>query len=212
MAEPPRQLRHRLARDPSLLAELRQATILASVPLFIAALAAWGWATNPAQSMPGWLWVAGPLFALVTLGFLWNVALKGVRVLRGSAPVVEVDTQPWRPGATDRLRIVDSDCQSLEGLDVFLIAEDIKVERVPLTATYSSGWRFTEAVRHHTSLLAEPREALRGSRPFDRTLIAATPSEAAGKRWRWHILLVGRVARGVPREDRYPIEIAPDVG
>ena len=122
MSEVAQHLRHRLDRDPSLLGELRQSVIYASVPLFIVALAAWGWTTNSAP-LPNWvLWFVAPLFALVTLGFVWNVVLKAHRVLQGRAPAVEVDTQPWRPGDTGQVRIVDSDSASLETLDVFLVA------------------------------------------------------------------------------------------
>jgi len=77
-----RQLPHRLERDPSLAAELRQSVIFASVPLFIIAVAAWGRATNSAP-VPDWLWSVAPIFAVMTLGFVWNV---GVRV---DARVVE---------------------------------------------------------------------------------------------------------------------------
>lgn len=202
----PQQLPHRLVRDPSLRSELRQSIVFASVPLFIVAVAAWGWATDSAP-VPQWLWFVAPIFALMTLGFVWNVVLKALRLLRGRSPVVEVDTQPWRPGETRQVRLVYPDSASLESLDVFLVAEGMEVKRVPLTAMFSSGWRFTEAVKYHKALLTLPRDVLRGSGPVNQIVSTVVPAEAAGNQWRWQILLVGRVARGVPREDRYPVRI-----
>ncbi len=92
MSEVPQHLGHRLDRDPSLRSELRQSVIFASVPLCIVAVAAWGWGTDFAPA-PEWVWFVAPIFALVILGFVWNVVLKAHRVLRGRSPVVEVDTQ-----------------------------------------------------------------------------------------------------------------------
>lgn len=189
------RLPHRLDRDPSLAAEFRQSVIFASVPLLIVALAGWGWATNSAPP-PDWGWVVAPLFALVTLGFVWNVALKARRALGGRSPVVEVDSQPWRPGSTGQVRIVDPDAASLESLDVFLVAEGINVTHVPLTTANSSGWRFTEAVWHHATLMTVSKDVLRGSGLFDQVSSAVVPTEAARTEWHWLILVVGRVARG----------------
>jgi hypothetical protein len=58
------------------------------------------------------------------------------------------------------------------------------------------------------SLAAE----LRASGPVDRVVSIVVPPEAAGNEWRWQMLLVGRVARGVPREDRYPVRVVTEQG
>ena len=202
----PQHFRHRLERNPSLRDELRQSIVFASVPLFILAVGGWGWWTDSA-SAPRWVRFVAPVFLLVTLGFVWNIVLRARRVLSGRVPVVEVDTQPWHAGAPVQVRIAHPDAASFESFEAHLVAESTQVERVPLTTADSGGWRFTEAVRHHMSLLTVPGEALRGAGPLDRVVNAVVPLEAAGNQWRWQVLLVGRVARGVPSEDRYPVRI-----
>jgi hypothetical protein len=200
-------LPHRLARDPSLGAEVRQAAIHASVPLFLTLLAWLGTrgTLGNAEPPPGWVL---PVLALFSAGFVWSLVLKLVRALRGRIPVVEVDAQPWRPGETAAVRIVDADPGGLDGLEVALVAMGLKVERVPLTTASSSGWRFSSELRHHLPLLTLSRDELAAG-PVDRRVEAVVPREAADNDWRWRIVVLGRKGKvRVPvRQDEYSVLI-----
>jgi hypothetical protein len=214
--ETPQRFPHRLERDPSLAAEVRQAVIYALVPLFLVALGMFGWAQRdppPALSdLPLWVPVAAAGLLLATLGFLGNVAVKANRAIRGIAPLVEIETLPLRPGQSSGIRIYDPAPRAVEKLEAYLIAEAIRVERVPLTTASDAGWRFTEFVRAQQQLLSATAEELRQSPVFDRVARLTVPLEAADHAWRWQILIVASRSRGIPREDRYPVPVATEAG
>lgn len=195
----------RLLRQPTLAAELRQAVVYASVPVLMTSLAAWAWMRDPA-SVPGWFTYVGVGLGIVLLTLLWNVAAHARRVARGSEPVIEVSAVPVQPGQPFQLRVVDEDAAGVESVEVFLIAEDVKVEQVRLTTVNGSAWRFTEVVRHQVPVLSASKDALRmeGHR-LDRTVTTQIPAEFTDRNWRWAVLVVGPVGRGMPRVDRYPL-------
>jgi hypothetical protein len=209
MSELSRVLPYRLEREPSLATELRQAVVYASVPLLLVALAGYGWTTNrpatPLFEQPLWIPLAGAVLALMTLGFLGNVAVKALRALRGTAPLVEMETAPLRPAQQTRARVSTNETSGLAKLEVYLIAEAIRAERVPLTSMSAGGWRFTELVVHQQQLASADGATL--AAPFDRTVALTLPAAAADRAWRWQILVVGTTPRGLPREDRYPLPV-----
>jgi len=194
------------------MADARSAAIHAIVPVFVTALA-WigfsGWlAPSPAPAIGTWEWVLLAILGLFSLGFVARFAGRLRRAVSGKVPTVEVDTQPWQPGAAGRVRIADPDTGSLDALEVVLIAGGVNVTRVPLTTANDGAWRISSAVRQQLPLLSLTRSELQpGS--IDRVIDFTVPREAADQDWRWRVVVLGRKDRvRVPiREDSYPVRI-----
>ena len=206
----PSRLLQRLERDPSLMAEARSAAIHALVPVFMTAIA-WtalsGWLSPaPAPAIGTWEWVLLAILGLFSLGFVARFAGRLRRAVSGGVPTVEVDSQPWEPGAAGRVRIAGSDTGSLDALEVVLVADGVNVTRVPLTTANDGAWRISAAVRHQLPLMSLTRAELQS---LDRLIDFTVPSEAAGRDWRWRVVVLGRKEKVlVPvREDSFPVRI-----
>ena len=202
----------RLERDPSPMADARSAAIHAIVPIFVTALA-WigfsGWlAPGPAPATGTWEWVLLAILGLFSLGFVARFAGRLRRAISGQVPTVEVDTQPWQPGAAGHVRIGDPDTASLDALEVVLIADGVNVTRVPLTTANDGAWRISSAVRQPLPLVSLTRSQLQAG-SIDRVIDFTVPREAADHDWRWRVVVLGRKDRvRVPvREDSYPVRI-----
>jgi hypothetical protein len=202
----------RLERDPSLMADARSAAIHAMVPLFITAVA-WigfsGWlAPDPAPATGTWEWVVLAILGLFSFGFVARFADRLRRAVRGQAPTVEVDAQPWQPGAAGRVRIADPDTRSLDALEVVLVADGVDITKVPLTTASDGAWRISSAVRHQLPLASLTRAQLQ-PRSIDRVIDFTVPHEAADQDWRWRVVVLGRKDKvRVPvREDSFPVRI-----
>jgi hypothetical protein len=194
------------------MAEARSAAMHALVPIFITAVACIGFS--------GWLapgrapatgtseWVVLAILGLFSFGFVARFAGKLQRAVSGRVPTIEVDAQPWHPGAAGQVRIADPDTGSLDALEVVLVADRVKVTRVPLTTASDGAWRISPAVRHHLPL-ANFRGAELQSRSIDRVVALTVPREAADQDWRWRVVVLGRKDKvRVPvREDSYPVRI-----
>ena len=209
--DPPRPLQ-RLERDPSPMAEARSAAIHALVPVFMTAVA-WigfsGWlAPGPAPATGIWEWVALAVLGLFSLGFVARFAGRLGRAVSGRVPTVEVDHQPWQPGAAGQVRIADPDTEPLDRLEVVLVADGVNVTRVPLTTANDGAWRISSAVRHQLPLASFTQAELQ-PRSIDRVIGFTVPSEAVDQRWRWRVVVLGRKDKvRVPvREDSFPVRI-----
>lgn len=198
------------------MAEARGAGIHALVPVFMTAVA-WiafsGWLAQGRAPAPGiWEWVVLAVLGLFSLGFVARFAGKLRRALGGRVPTVEVDAQPWQPGAEGQVRIADPDTGSLDALEVALVADGVNVTRVPLTTANDGAWRISPAVRHHLPLGRFTRAELQ-PRAIERVIAFTVPREAADRDWRWRVVVLGRKDKvRVPvREDSFPVRIEAGV-
>jgi hypothetical protein len=194
------------------MADARSAAIHAIVPAFMTAIA---WiafsgllAPGPAPATGTWERVVLAILGLFSLGLVARFAGRLRRAVSGRVPTVEVDSQPWQPGAAAQVRIADRDTGSLDALEIVLVADGVNVKRVPLTTANDGGWRISSAVRHQLPLASLARAELQ-PRSIDRLIGFTVPREAAGQDWRWRVVVLGRKdgVRVPVREDSFPVRI-----
>lgn len=212
MPDVQRRLSHRLARHPSVLAELRQRTIITLAVGFVVGLLVYGLYTQP-DTAPAWARVGFAIGAVLTVGLIWDLTLRSMRASRGLTPVVEIDAASLAPGATTSLRVAHAGAAGLQELAAHLVAGSIKIERVhsgPGATGVKAAYRISGEVQHESTLRTWAASEL-ATGGVDQLIPLAIPHDAAGRDWQWQILVVERVARGQVREHGFPLPVATGV-
>lgn len=204
MPDVDRRLPHRLARNPTVLGELRYWSIIATAWNGVTGLLAYVVVRDGGKT-PWWAWLALGIGGLVGVGLVWDILGKAWRGVTARTPVVEISTEPVGRDGLAQLRVVEPNPGSLTGLTVLLVAGATKIDQVYTTT--ATTMRLSGELRHRATLLELGPEQLAGVGRIDRLVELRFPADAIGQGWSWRVAVLQHVRRGPPREHLFPIRV-----